>query len=71
MRKLNNYLCVGLLINGIWLISSHFNLLPDFIEGLCVGAGLSLILMGLYAENHDISKLKNYKRTLLKKVFRK
>ena len=71
MKKLNNYVCFGLLFNGIGLISSRFNLLPDFIEGLCVGVGLTFILIGMYAENHDISVLKKYKKTLFNRAFGK
>jgi hypothetical protein len=69
MRKLNNYTCLGLLLNGLWLFSIPFNLLPDFIEGLCVGLGLTFIFVGLYAEKHNISKLKNYKKALFNKTF--
>jgi len=41
------------------------------VSGLCVGAGLTFILIGMYAENHDISELRNYKKNLLNRVFGK
>lgn len=69
MKKINNYFELGLFFNGIWILSNSFNLLPSFIEGLCCGVGLTLILIGMYAQNHDISKLRVYKKRLLKKVF--
>ncbi len=69
MKKINNYFKLGLFFNGIWLISNSFNLLPSFIEGLCCGVGLTLILIGMCAQNYDISKLRTYKKRLLKKVF--
>lgn len=71
LKKLNNFLSLGLVFNAIWLLSKHFNLLPDFVEGFCLGIGIVLILMGMYAGNHDISKLRNFKKNLLYKTFRK
>ena len=62
MRKFNNYLNFGLLFNGIWLLSSHFNLFPDFIEGFCAGLGIVLMLNGIYIESHNLNKLKKYKK---------
>jgi hypothetical protein len=71
MKKFNNYVNFGLFFNGIWIISNRFNLLPDLIQGLCAGLGLVLILIGMYAENHEISKLRNYKRILFNRAFGK
>ncbi|MBK1812234.1 hypothetical protein JHL18_16545 [Clostridium sp. YIM B02505] len=71
MKKLNNYINFGLLLNAIGIISSRFNLLPSFTQGVCVGLGLTLILVGIYAENHDLAKLKNYKRNILNKALGK
>ncbi|KPU26360.1 hypothetical protein TR13x_10480 [Caloranaerobacter sp. TR13] len=71
MKKFNKYIYFGMFLNGLWLISNRFNLLPDFIEGLCVGAGVTFILIGMYAENHVISELRNYKKSLLNRVFGK
>lgn len=71
MKKLNNYICIGLFFNSLWLVSNRFIVLPEFINGLCVGIALSFMLLGIYAENHDISKLKNYKKALFRKVLRR
>lgn len=71
MKKFNNYINFGLLFNGIFLFSNCFNLLPELIKGLCVGLGFTLILIGIYSENHDISQLKNYKKTLFSRVLSK
>ena len=71
MNKFNKYTSIGLLFNGIFLISSRFSLLPDVIEGFTAGVGISLIFMGLYASNHDISKLKNEKMKFLKGILRR
>ncbi len=68
MRKFNEYLKWGLLVNVIWLVSSRFNLLPDFIEGFCVGLGIVLLLNGIYIESHNLKKLKKYKRNFLNKI---
>ena len=68
MKQPNNYICFGLLLNGIWIISSRFNLLSDFIEGLCVGLGLLFILLGMSYKKYNISQLRRYKKLLLKRV---
>lgn len=68
MKKINNYICFGLLLNGIWIFSIRFNLLSDFIEGLILDVGLLFLLKGMYCERYDISKIKNYKKNLLIKI---
>lgn len=62
VKKMNNNICWGLLLNGIWIFSIRFNLLPDFIEGVIVGLELLFILIGMCYEKYDISKIKNYKK---------
>lgn len=71
MKKLNNYISFGLLFNGIFLLGNCTNLFPELIKGLCAGLGLILIFIGIYSENHDISKLRNYKKNLLNRVLPK
>lgn len=67
MKKLNNYICIGLFFNGLWIVSNRFIVLPEFINGLCAGIGLGFMFLGIYAENHDISKLRNYKKAIFRK----
>lgn len=71
MKKLNNYILLGLLFNCIFLLGNCTNLLPEFIKGLCVGLGFTLIFIGIYSESHHISKLKNYKKNILNRVLSK
>lgn len=73
MKKFNNYTNFGLLFNGIFLMGNYTDLLPEFIKGLCVALGLTLtlIFVGRYSENHDISKLRSYKRNILNRVLSK
>jgi hypothetical membrane protein len=71
MKKFNNYINFGLLFNGILLLGIHTNLIPEFIVGLCAGLGLTLFLIGIYSEKHDISKLRNYKKMLFRRVLSK
>lgn len=71
LKKLNNFICIGLIFNGVYLVSNHFRVIPDFIKGLCAGIGISFILLGAYAEKHDISKLRNYKKALLNKALKR
>jgi hypothetical protein len=71
MKKFNKYINFGLIFNGISIISYRFNLLPSFVQGLSVGLGIIFILIGMYAQNHDISKFKNYKKNIWNKAFGK
>lgn len=68
MRKLNKYISFGLLINGFWLFSNRFFQLPEFINGFCVGLGITLMLWGAYIENHDVTKIKNFKKNIFIKL---
>lgn len=68
MKKMNNQTCLGLFLNGIWILSIRFNLLPDFIEGVTAGLGLSVMLIGMCCEKYGISKIKNYKKSLFSRI---
>lgn len=70
MKKLNNYLVWGLFFNVLFLFTNCFNLFPEFIKGLCVGLGFTLIFIGIYSEKHDLSKLKKRKKNLFKNIKR-
>lgn len=66
-KQMNLYLILGLLINSIIFSVNHFIELPDFISSLGIGIGICLELIGLYSINHDITKIKNFKKNLIKK----
>ena len=68
MKKLNNYICWGIFLNGVWILSNRYNILPDFIEGVLVAIGLLCIFMGMCFEKYDISKIKKYKKNLLNRI---
>lgn len=65
MRKLNNYIHFGLLIYAFWIVSKEFFQLPEFLNGFCAGLSIVLLLLGAYRENHNINKLKNFKRKVI------
>lgn len=65
MRKLNNYIHFGLLIYTFWIVSKEFFQLPEFLNGFCAGLSIVLLLLGAYRENHNINKLKNFKRKVI------
>jgi len=71
MKKPNNYQKIGLLLIAINLSSNQFNILPDILNGFCLGAGTALTLIGAYSCNHDMSKIRNYKTKLIKRYFGK
>lgn len=68
MKKMNNHICWGLFLNGVWILSIRFNLLPDFVEGVIAGLGLSFVLIGMCYEKYGLSKIKNYKKNLFSKI---
>ncbi|WP_294167091.1 hypothetical protein [uncultured Clostridium sp.] len=68
MRKLNNYIRNGLLIYAFSTVSKEFFQLPEFVNGFCVGLSIVLLLLGAYRENHNINKLKNFKRNIFMKL---
>lgn len=71
LKKLNNYQKVGMGFMVILLFSTPFGLLPDIVEGFCAGMGILLLLLGNYANNRDVSKIRTYKLNLLKRCFGK
>lgn len=71
LKKVSNYFALGILLNGINIISSRFGLLPDIIEGICVGLGITFILIGMVSSKHDISKFRNQKMNFFKNAFGK
>lgn len=64
-RKFNWYLRIGLLLAALVLTIKRFFDLPDFIYGLLLGTAVVLEIIGVYAINHDIKKLKTAKKELL------
>lgn len=63
--KMNKYMKWGLLINSFYIGIKQFIAIPDSIACFVIGVGASLLVFGIYAANHDITKLKNWKRNLL------
>lgn len=64
---MNKCIIAGLLINGIIIIAKRFTEIPDNFA--CFGTGLSfpLLMLGIYFINHDMTKMRNFKKTLMKK----
>ena len=65
-KKVNKYMVLGLLISSIkYLID-----IPYALACFSTGMGITLLIYGLYAMNHDRSKLKNRKMNLIKRLMR-
>ena len=71
MKRFNKHNFFGILFSSIYLFSIRFGVLPDIIEGFCIGIGLVFILIGMYDYNHGISKFRKYKMNLFKRCFGK
>lgn len=54
----------------MYFLGGDFLNTHEFVKGFCVGISIVLYLVGLYSINHDINKLKDGKRNLLKKIVR-
>lgn len=69
-RKLNKYLIIANLSSFIFLMNGRLFTLPDILHGFCSGITVSMFLIGIYAYDHDINKLKEFKRKLAQRLTR-
>ncbi|CAK7086434.1 hypothetical protein CIW83_05240 [Tissierella sp. P1] len=69
-NQMNGYIIWGLLINSIVLGSKQFIEMPEGIYCFGMGVGIALVLFGLYSMNHDTTKIKSFKRNLIKKFIK-
>lgn len=67
----NKPLCIGILLNAIFLIFNQFAVVPDFMTGFIEGMALVFFAIGLYGIHHDISKIKNWKKTMIKNILKR
>ena len=57
------------MVLGLLIISIKYIIeIPDAIACFSTGMGIALLGFGLYAMNHDIIKLKNWKRNFIKNI---
>lgn len=63
-NKVNIYMVLGLLIISI----KHIIEIPNDFGCFSTGMGVIILGFGLYAMNHDITKLKTLKRNFIKKL---
>ena len=66
--KMNKYVRLGLLLNSLTIGAKQFIIIPDAIAGFMVGIGISLLIFGIYATSHDMTKFKKWKRNILKNL---
>lgn len=69
-NNMNWYLRLGLLITGIIMGVNHFIQLPHILYGFGLGLGIALEFIGIYAIKHDLSKIKNFKKNLIRGIVR-
>ncbi len=69
-NKINKYIIWGSLINTITLSSKQFTEVPEGLSCFAMGAGVALMIFGLYSMNHDTTKIKDFKRNLVKKLIK-
>lgn len=74
-KRLNRYIILGNIMFALFCLQKEFNFLNHFlnnnfvylIEGLVIGTGIALELIGVYNNSHDISVCQR-KKNLLKKL---
>lgn len=67
VKFFDNCTYFGIALSGIWLFSIRLNLLPEILEELCVVFGLIFLALGVLFTKHNVSKLKEPKKTLFMK----
>lgn len=67
-NKMSKYVILGMLINSIVISAKQLANIPDGISGFGMGLGIGLEIFGLYSMNHDIAKIKSFKKNLIKKL---
>ena len=72
-RAVNRHVPVGAL--GALLVAipigvRRYVAVPDSVQGLCLGAGIALMLFGLYAAGHGTERLRLWKQKLISIVSR-
>lgn len=69
-KKKNGFIRSGLLIICIVLILKNLINLPEYIQEFGMGLGISLEIVGLCANIHDMKKFKEFKRSIVKSIKR-
>lgn len=68
MKKINNYILIGLFFVNIFNFGNAFNIMPEFFKGVFAALGIGYLMYGALAENYDVSKIKNYKKNLFSRI---
>ncbi|RLQ92290.1 hypothetical protein [Falsibacillus albus] len=63
------FVSIGLFLVVGRMILTQFVSLPDFLNGLILGIGLALEVIGLYGISRNPSKVKKFKKSFFKKIF--
>jgi hypothetical protein len=64
-RAINRYVSVGVFLAVVPIGVAQFVAIPEFVQGLCTGAGIALMLFGMFAANHGVERLRLWKRKLI------
>lgn len=67
-RKMNKYISSGLLLISTVLFLEHLIDLPEIIQGFGLGLGICLELIGAFTSKYDMTKLKEFKKRILKSL---
>ncbi|MDF2673708.1 MAG: hypothetical protein K0R09_1973 [Clostridiales bacterium] len=66
--KTNKPLFIGVLASGIYFFTKGIMPVPDVLQGFLIGIVFAGYFVGIYGLRHDISKLKEWKKSLLKRL---
>ena len=62
MRKPNLYVSTGVVFSIAWMFLKRFYMAHDYIQGFCIGLGLTLIFFGIIFQEYDVIRFFNNKK---------
>ncbi len=68
--KTNKPLFIGTLLTAIYLFTNQFNVFPHSLRGFLFGLAIAAYGAGIYGMHHDITKIKEWKKSLIKRMFK-
>lgn len=67
-NKMNKYMMVGILINSITILAKQLTEIPGNLACFGTGLGLTLLIFGIFVANRDMTKARNFKKNLMRKI---
>lgn len=66
----NKFLRIGALFWVLFLFTKNILNVPEVVSGFLIGISIAGYIVGIYGVHHDASKLKEWKKSLFKRLCR-